>query len=166
MISHGSLLDYFYNHNQVLRYTPDSRVLSFAPFHFDASIEDTLLPLSIGAFVYQYKGMPIGVLVQRVLKQHRITHLIAISTILTVITDGNSPLNSSVLPDLEMVMTGGELCDPKVINKWKTNFPQPEFTTYTVPQKQRLCVLLTRSNILTRAETGPTPLVGHWMEYS
>ena len=124
MISHGSLLDYFYNHNQVLRFTPDSRVLSFAPFHFDVSIEDTLLPLSIGAYVYQYKGMPIGVLVRRVLKQHRITHIIAVSTILTVITDGNSPLNSSVLPDLEMVMTGAELCDPKVINNWKKNFPQ------------------------------------------
>jgi acyl-CoA synthetase (AMP-forming)/AMP-acid ligase II len=99
-------------------------VLSFAPFHFDVSIEDTLLPLSLGAFVYQYKGMPIGVLVRRVLKQHKITHIIAVSTVLTVITDGNSPLNSSVLPDLEMVMTGAELCDPKVINTWKTNFPQ------------------------------------------
>ncbi len=123
MISHGSLLDYFYNHNQVLRFTSDSRVLSFAPFHFDVSIEDTLLPLSLGAFVYQYKGMPIGLLVRRALKQHRITHLIAVSTILTVITDGNSPVNSEVLPDLQMVMTGAELCDPKVINTWKKNFP-------------------------------------------
>jgi D-alanine--poly(phosphoribitol) ligase subunit 1 len=123
MISHGSLLDYFYNHNQVLRFTSDSHVLSFAPFHFDVSIEDTLLPLSLGAFVYQYKGMPIGLLVRRVLKQHKITHIIAVSTILTVITEGDSPVNSEVLPHLQMVMTGAELCDPKVINTWKKNFP-------------------------------------------
>jgi len=123
MISHGSLLDYFYNHNQVLRFTQQSRVLSFAPFHFDVSIEDTFLPLSLGAFVYQYRGMPIGVLVRRVLKQHKITHVIAVSTVLTVITSG-SPLTSDTLPDLEMVMTGAELCDPRIINTWKTNFPE------------------------------------------
>ena len=128
MISHGSLLDYFYNHNQVLRFTSGSRVLSFAPFHFDVSIEDTVLPLTLGAFVYQYRGMPIGPLARRVLKQHRITHIIAVSTVLTVITDGNtagsSPVNSEVLPDLEMVMTGAEVCDPRVVNTWKANFPR------------------------------------------
>jgi amino acid adenylation domain-containing protein len=123
MISHGSLLDYFYNHNQVLRFTQQSRVLSFAPFHFDVSIEDTFLPLSLGAFVYQYRGMPIGVLVRRVLQQQKITHVIAVSTVLTVITSG-SPLTSEMLPDLEMVMTGAELCDPRIINTWKTNFPR------------------------------------------
>jgi amino acid adenylation domain-containing protein len=122
MISHGSLLDYFYNHNQVLRFTPDSKVLSFAPFHFDVSIEDTILPLSLGAFVYQYRGMPIAALARRVLTKYRITHMIAVSTVLTVITSDAKPLNSQALPDLQMVMTGAEVCDPKVINAWKHNF--------------------------------------------
>ena len=123
MISHRSLLDYFYNHNQVLRFTPDSRVLSFAPFHFDVSIEDTILPLSVGAFVYQYRGMPISPLVRRVLKGHRITHMIAVSTVLTVITSDATPFNSEILPDLEMIMTGAEVCDPKIINGWIERFP-------------------------------------------
>ena len=122
VISHHNLLDYFYNHNQVLRFTSGSRVLSFAPFHFDVSIEDTILPLSVGAFVYQYRGMPIAALVRRVLIQNRITHMIAVSTVLTVITSDAS-LNPTVLPDLEMVMTGAEVCDPKIINTWKRNFP-------------------------------------------
>ena len=124
MVSHHSLLDYFYNHNQVLRFTQDSRVLSFAPFHFDVSIEDTILPLSLGAFVYQYRGIPIAALVRRVLTRDRITHIIAVSTVLTVITSGGSPLNSTVLPDLEMIMTGAEVCDPKIINTWVRNFPK------------------------------------------
>jgi len=123
MISHGSLLDYFYNHNQVLRFTSESRVLSFAPFHFDVSIEDTILPLSLGAFVYQYRGMAISALVRRVLTRRRITHIIAVSTVLTVITSDANPLTSQVLPDLEMIMTGAEVCDPKIINTWTRNFP-------------------------------------------
>lgn len=123
MVSHHSLLDYFYNHNQVLRFTQDSRVLSFAPFHFDVSIEDTILPLSLGAFVYQYRGIPIAALVRRVLTRDRITHIIAVSTVLTVITSGGTPVNSTSLPDLEMIMTGAEVCDPKVINTWVRNFP-------------------------------------------
>ena len=123
MISHGNLLDYFYNHNQVLRFTSESRVLSFAPFHFDVSIEDTILPLSLGAFVYQYRGMAISALVRRVLTRHKITHIIAVSTVLTIITAGANPLTSQVLPDLKMIMTGAEVCDPKIINTWKRNFP-------------------------------------------
>lgn len=122
VISHRSLLDYFYNHNQVLRFTSSSRVLSFAPFHFDVSIEDTILPLSLGAFVYQYRGMPIAALVRRVLTGNHITHMIAVSTVLTVVTS-DATLNPTVLPDLEMVMTGAEVCDPKIINIWKRNFP-------------------------------------------
>jgi D-alanine--poly(phosphoribitol) ligase subunit 1 len=119
MISHKSLLDYFFNHNQVLRFTPDSRVFSFSPFHFDVSIEDTLLPLSVGAFVYQFRGAPVGALVYRLLTRERITHLIAVSTLLAMIT----PAVSTELPDLEMVMTGAEVCDPKIINHWKRRMP-------------------------------------------
>ncbi len=119
MVSHRSLLDYFFNHNQVLRFTPDSRVFSFSPFHFDVSIEDTLLPLSVAAFVYQFRGAPVGALIQRLLTRERITHLIAVSTILSIIT----PAVRTELPDLEMVMTGAEVCDPKVINQWKHRMP-------------------------------------------
>lgn len=119
MISHRSLLDYFYNHNQVLRFTPTSRVFSFSPFHFDVSIEDTLLPLSVGAFVYQFRGAPLGALVHRLVARERITHLIAVSTILSMIT----PAFSKPVPDLAMVMTGAEVCDPKIINQWKDCMP-------------------------------------------
>src|SRR5262249_599730 len=110
---------YFFNHNQVLRFTPDSRVFSFSPFHFDVSIEDTLLPLSVAAFVYQFRGAPVGALVYRLLTRERITHLIPVSTILAMVT----PAVSAEVPHLEMVMTGAEVCDPKVINQWKRRMP-------------------------------------------
>jgi amino acid adenylation domain-containing protein len=124
VISHGSLLDYFYNHNQVLRFTSASRVLSFAPFHFDVSIEDTLLPLSVGAFVYQFRGIPVAPLVHALLTRESITHMIAVSTLLTLITQNPAEITQARLPALEMVMTGAEVCDPKIINIWKEQMPR------------------------------------------
>jgi amino acid adenylation domain-containing protein len=119
MISHRSLLDYFYNHNRVLRFSAASRVFSLSPFHFDVSIEDTFLPLSLGAYVYQFQGMPLGPVILPLLARDRITHLIAVSTLLTLITRDASQISSENLPHLEMVMTGAEVCDPKVIDQWK-----------------------------------------------
>ena len=46
---------------------PESRVLSLAPFYVDVSLEDTLLPLSLGAFVYQFRGLPAGAILRAVL---------------------------------------------------------------------------------------------------
>jgi non-ribosomal peptide synthetase component F len=122
-ISVASLLAYFRNHNQVLRFTPESRVLSLSPFHVDVSIEDTLLPLSLGAFVYQFRNLPAGAVVRAVLTRERITHLIAISMLLTMITEQGRQITRAKLPSLEMVMTGAEVCDPAVINIWRHQLP-------------------------------------------
>ena len=122
-ITVGSLIAYFGNHNQVLRFTPDSRVFSLSPFHFDVSIEDTLLPLSLGAFVYQYRQLHAGALMRTVLIREQITHLIAVSTLLTLITEDGRHISSEKFPHLQMVMTGAEICDPGLINLWKSRLP-------------------------------------------
>jgi amino acid adenylation domain-containing protein len=124
MISHKSLLDYFFNHNQVLRFDGNSRVFSLAPFHFDVSIEDTLLPLSLGAFVYQFRGLQVGPLMRRILRQERITHLIAVSSLLALLTGDGAEIRADIVPDLAMVMTGAEVCDPRLIDLWVTRLPQ------------------------------------------
>jgi amino acid adenylation domain-containing protein len=123
-ISVASLIAYFGNHNEVLRFTPESRVFSLSPFHFDVSIEDTLLPLSLGAHVHQFRGLHAGAVMRAVISRERITHLIAVSTLLTMITEGGSNVTRERFPCLEMVMTGAELCDPGVINTWKTRLPE------------------------------------------
>ena len=123
-ISVASLGAYFGNHNEVLRFTPDSRVFSLSPFHFDVSIEDTLLPLSLGAFVYQFRGVHAGAIMRAIIMRERITHLIAVSTLLTLITEGGRQVTRENFPGLEMVMTGAEVCDPGVINIWKTSLPE------------------------------------------
>ena len=123
-ISVASLVAYFGNHNEVLRFTPNSRVFSLSPFHFDVSIEDTLLPLSLGAFVYQFRGVHAGGIMRALITRERITHLIAVSTLLTMITAGGRHVTRENFPCLQMVMTGAEVCDPGVINAWKSGLPE------------------------------------------
>jgi amino acid adenylation domain-containing protein len=120
----GSLVAYFGNHNQVLRFTPDSRVLSLSPFNVDVSLEDTLLPLSLGAFVFQFRALPAGAVMRAVLGRERITHLIAVSMLLAMITGDGRQITRAKLPRLETVMTGAQVCDPAVINIWKRQLPE------------------------------------------
>jgi len=119
----AALFAYFGNHNQVLRFTSDSRVLSLAPFHVDVSLEDTLLPLSLGAFVYQFRNLPAGAIMRAVLGRERITHLVAVSMLLAMITGDGRQIARAKLPDLELVMTGAQVCDPAVMNIWKKQLP-------------------------------------------
>jgi non-ribosomal peptide synthetase component F len=119
----ASLFAYFGNHNQVLRFTSESRVLSLAPFHVDVSIEDTLLPLSLGAFVYQFRNLPAGAVMRAVLGRERITHLIAVSMLLAMITGDGRQITQAKLSSLELVMTGAQVCDPAVMNIWKRQLP-------------------------------------------
>ncbi|SEK91125.1 AMP-binding protein [Streptacidiphilus jiangxiensis] len=121
--SAAALLAYFGRHNQVLRFTPESRVLSLSPFQVDVSFEDTLLPLSVGAFVFQFRNLPAGAVVRAVLSRERITHLIAVSMLLAMITGDGRQLTRAKLPDLEFVMTGAQVCDPEVLGSWARQLP-------------------------------------------
>jgi D-alanine--poly(phosphoribitol) ligase subunit 1 len=123
-ISPASLFACFHSHNEVLRVTPDSRVLGLAPFHVDVSFLDTLLPLSLGAFVHQFRGLPAGPVIRAVLGRERVTHLIAVSLLLTMITGDGRQLTRAKLPALQVVLTGAEVCDPGVLAKWKRQLPE------------------------------------------
>jgi non-ribosomal peptide synthetase component F len=145
--SPAALFAYFRNQNEVLRYASASRVLSLAPFHVDVSFLDTLLPLSLGAFVHQFRGLPAGAIMRAVLGRERITHLVAVSMLLAMITGDGRQLTRAKLPAIEVVLTGAEVCAPGVLAMWKHQLPQarivhafgpPEATVfclnYEVPQ--------------------------------
>jgi len=123
-ITTENLADYFVAHNEVLQFTPDSRVFSLSPFHFDVSIEDTLLPLHLGAYVFQFNKIHAGKIICNNLIKQQATHLIAVSTLLTMLSSDETKITRENFPKLEMVMTGAEVCAPKVINLWKNALPE------------------------------------------
>lgn len=152
-VSERSLKSYFAAHNAMLRYTPMSRVFSLSPFHFDVSIEDTLLPLALGAYVYQYNGVPQGKLMRQAIAREGITHLIAVSTLLTIIADDPSAITRAAFPALEMVMTGAELCAPTVINLFKDRLQTARvYNVYGPTEVTIVCI----GHEITTAEPGRT----------
>ncbi|MFK3730216.1 AMP-binding protein [Streptomyces sp. NPDC088090] len=123
-ITASGLFAHFTGHNEVLRCTPDSRVLSLSPFHFDVSLLDTLLPLSVGAFVHQFRGLPAGAVMRSVIARQRVTHLLAVTVLLGLITGDGRRITRAELPDLEVVMTGAQVCHPDVLRAWIRGLPQ------------------------------------------
>ncbi|OWW21022.1 amino acid adenylation domain-containing protein [Noviherbaspirillum denitrificans] len=123
VMSHGAVLTYFDGHNRVLGFDAQSRCLNNAPFHFDVSIQDTFLPLSFGAGVVLTPGLPLQPLLLKRMEDYRITHLIAVATVLRLITGDGSALGRHDLGALRVVMTGAEVCDVKVINEWLQRYP-------------------------------------------
>ncbi|MCM3822485.1 AMP-binding protein, partial [Streptomyces sp. DR3-1] len=120
----AALLAHFGGHNEVLRLTAESRVLSLSPFHFDVSLLDTVLPLSVGAFVHQFRSLPAGAVIRSVLARQRLTHLLAVTVMLTQITGDGRQITPAKLPTLELVMTGAQVCEAAVLRPWLQNLPQ------------------------------------------
>ncbi|WTO38888.1 AMP-binding protein [Streptomyces achromogenes] len=123
-ISVAGLMTHFAGQNEVLGITAESRVLSLTPFHFDVSLEDTLLPLSLGAFVHQFRGLAAGAVIRSVIARKQITHLIAVTLLLTMITGDGRQLTAAKLPSLELVMTGAQVCDAEVLRAWTRALPK------------------------------------------
>ncbi|MFF4710519.1 AMP-binding protein [Streptomyces eurythermus] len=123
-ISVAGLTAHFAAQNEVLGFTPESRVLGLTPFHFDVSLVDTLLPLSLGAFVHQFRGLAAGAVMRSVIARERITHLIAVTLLLTMITGDGRQITAARLPSLELVMTGAQVCDAEVLRAWTRALPE------------------------------------------
>ncbi|HEY4939821.1 MAG TPA: AMP-binding protein [Rhizomicrobium sp.] len=122
-LSHGSVVAYFLNHNRFLQFAPGARSLNNGPFHFDVSIQDTFLPLFFGATVVMHADVFLSSLITSLLRRQRITHLIAVSSVLQLISSGPGAIESLHNSDLRLVQTGGETCDPKLMNRWMTGLP-------------------------------------------
>lgn len=123
MLSHGSMVEYFKNHNGHLRFNSDTCGMNNGPFHFDVSIQDTFLPLSFGSRVVFHQGSFIGPLLMKTIRQKRVTHLVVMSSVLNVISQEPEYINDLRESALRCLVTGGELCDPKLINTWKLAIP-------------------------------------------
>jgi len=123
MLSHSSMAAYFTNHNDHLRFDVAACGMNNGPFHFDVSIQDTFLPLSFGSRVVFHQGSFIGPLLMRTIREKKVTHLVVMSSVLDVISQEPECIEELRGSSLKVLVTGGELCDPKLINKWKLTLP-------------------------------------------
>ncbi|MEW5929324.1 MAG: amino acid adenylation domain-containing protein, partial [Gemmatimonadota bacterium] len=90
-----------------------SRVLLFAPLHFDASVLDVFTALCSGATLVlasREELMP-GEGLTELLRRERITHLKITPSALAVTPPAE-------LPELEAVMVGGETCGAELVARW------------------------------------------------
>jgi amino acid adenylation domain-containing protein len=90
-----------------------SRVLLFAPIHFDASLTDLFTPLFAGgALVVPSRETRVaGPELIGFLERHRVTHAKFTPSFLAALPDAE-------LPDLRAVMSGSEACTAEVVARW------------------------------------------------
>jgi surfactin family lipopeptide synthetase A len=116
LIPHQGLCNLVQAQIQRFDVTPDSRVLQFAAFSFDASVSEVFMALCSGASLYlenSEKLLPSSNLVQLI--QHKeITHITLPPSALTV-------LPSADLPSLQSLIVAGETCGSDLVAQWSSN---------------------------------------------
>ncbi|WP_176059323.1 AMP-binding protein [Paraburkholderia sp. BCC1876] len=118
VLSHASVIEYFRNHNEFLAFGPASVGMNNGPFYFDVSVQDTFLPLYFGASVVFHRGLWVSAVILSLILKYRVTHFIAVSSILELISKDQDRLRSLADSNLKVVVTGGEVCAPRLLNRW------------------------------------------------
>lgn len=113
VLSHGGLANLVVALQQEWRLNPDSRMLQFAAPTFDASVAEIFPALCLGATVHLTPsgGILPDASLNRLLRDRHITH-----TILTPAVLATLPPND--LPDLKMVISGGDTCTAEIVARW------------------------------------------------
>ncbi|NEO71688.1 amino acid adenylation domain-containing protein [Moorena sp. SIO3H5] len=117
LIKHGSVIDFFEGTREFYDVDEDSRCVSFSPFHFDASVMDILFPLYQGAWLYLYSDVVLHELLFEVIKNNSVTHFAAFGSMLGLIAQ-TKEFHDVILKELKTILTGADVPDIKVIQKW------------------------------------------------
>jgi amino acid adenylation domain-containing protein len=108
-ISHAALCAFVSAIAGVMDYGPNAVCLALAPPYFDVAIQDTLVPLALGASIHLHDGLPIPALVLGRLLSEGITHTTLVASNLALLAaDPGLGAAGGQLPGLKRVMTGAE----------------------------------------------------------
>ncbi len=116
LLTHRGLCNIVEAQRQTFHLTRNSRILQFSSLSFDASIFEIALAFGSGGTLYippQSAQLPSMALVQ-FLQDNAITHALLTPAVLAV-------LPVTELPDLQVLITGGEACSSQVVDRWATN---------------------------------------------
>ncbi|MBE7160833.1 MAG: amino acid adenylation domain-containing protein, partial [Williamsia herbipolensis] len=111
VVSHRGLANFAAE--QLVRFTagPASRTLQFASPSFDASVLETLMATGAAAtMVIAPPEMVGGRDLEELIRKERITHAFLTPSVLATLTPG--------LPDLDVVVVGGEAPNPVMLHEW------------------------------------------------
>ncbi|MUG96548.1 amino acid adenylation domain-containing protein [Scytonema sp. UIC 10036] len=112
-IEHRGLVNMTLAVGQILQIQPQSRLLQFASFSFDASIWEISTALAAGACLYLAKKeilLP-SLDLLLFLRECKISHVTLPPSVLSL-------LPQATLPDLQIVVTAGEACPTELVTRW------------------------------------------------
>ena len=118
MVEHGGAASFVLGMAPAWDIGPGSRVLQFTALGFDIGLSEVLLALCSGAALHLARGpamMP-GPPLLATLREERITHV-------TLPPSGLAAMVPEALPDLRLVISGGEPCDPAIARRWAPSVP-------------------------------------------
>ncbi|MDZ8183919.1 MAG: amino acid adenylation domain-containing protein [Nostoc sp. ChiSLP02] len=113
MIEHRGLVNLTVAVDEALQIQPQSRLLQFASFSFDASIWEITTTLGAGACLYLAKKetlLPSQGLVDFLI-EHKISHATLPPSVLSLLPQAN-------LPALQILVTAGEACLIELVSQW------------------------------------------------
>lgn len=111
MVMHRSLANFVEAQGARNRWEPGDRVLKFTSFAFDASACDMLVPLTRGATVCFVRNTLPGPALNCLLREQKITGACIPPSALAMLPEDN-------LPDLRLIMTGGEVVSEELISRF------------------------------------------------
>jgi myxalamid-type nonribosomal peptide synthetase MxaA len=113
LVTHEGLVNLTQDKIKTCQVRANSRILQFFSLSFDASIPEIVMALGSGAALYlgTITDLLPGNALLEFLRQHTITHI-------TLPPSALAALPTTELPDLQMVLVGGEAPSPELIAQW------------------------------------------------
>ncbi len=113
LLRHRGLCNLLTVQRQVFAITPESRVLQFAPFSFDASVWETVMALGNGAALVLAPQARLvgGAELLNLLREAGVTTVTLPPSVLSV-------LDPDALPALQTVIAAGEACSHALVERW------------------------------------------------
>lgn len=113
MVQHGGLCNMVEAQIKAFAVVPESRVLQFASFSFDASVSEVFMALASGAGLYlaSRESLMPGPPLLKLLRENEITTVTLPPSVLAV-------MDEDELPALQTIVVAGESCPPEIVERW------------------------------------------------
>jgi amino acid adenylation domain-containing protein/non-ribosomal peptide synthase protein (TIGR01720 family) len=116
--------------------TPESQALHFSSISFDSSLCEVFMALAVGgtAVLAAREEILPGEPLEAVLRDRRVTHA-------TIPPSALGGMSDPDLPDLQALISAGEVCPPEVVQRW--GGPRRFYNAYG-PTESSVCSIVTR----------------------